>query len=163
MPRPATVGRLSLGVKPMPKRRDARRLASAVATALVALAVCCPLGAAEVADSVGEGRLLYRVHCAGCHGESGRGDGVASERLEEPPPDLSRIRERHAGEFPRAKVAEIIDGRRRSAAHGGRAMPVWGLTFQTPGLDSDQEGDVRGRITALTRYLETLQQPSSEP
>lgn len=116
-----------------------------------------------MAGSVGEGRLLYRVHCAGCHGESRRGDGVASERLEEPPPDLTRIRDRHAGEYPREKIVEIIDGRRRLAAHGGRAMLVWDLTFQTPGLDSDQEREARGRITALTHYLETLQRPSADP
>ena len=110
---------------------------------------------------VEEGKHLYRIHCQACHGESARGDGSMKDRLDTAPPDLTTIARRHQGDFPRDKVQEIIDGRHETSTHGSREMPVWGFTFQTSGLDSDQEEVVRGMVTALTRYLETIQSASS--
>ena len=36
-------------------------------------------------------------------------------------------------------------------------MPVWGFTFQSSGLDTDQEQVVREMVEALTRYLGSIQ------
>lgn len=59
--------------------------AGALALALPALDRPAP-GQAEPAaetarmERVAQGRLSYRIHCASCHGESGRGDGPLSEQ-----------------------------------------------------------------------------------
>lgn len=79
------------------------------------------------------------------------------DRLDTPPLDLTTIAHRNQGDFPRDKVYEIIDGRQEMPAHGSREMPVWGFTFQSSGLDADQEAVVRGMVTDLTRYLEAIQ------
>ncbi len=39
--------------------------------------------------SIAEGAALYPVHCAGCHGSAGHGDGPASSDLPVPPADLT--------------------------------------------------------------------------
>lgn len=41
------------------------------------------------ADSVDHGALLYRRHCASCHGTRGHGDGPVAASLAAPPPDLT--------------------------------------------------------------------------
>lgn len=41
------------------------------------------------AESLNAGRDLFVVGCAPCHGESGRGDGVAAASLERKPGDLT--------------------------------------------------------------------------
>jgi len=110
--------------------------------------------------AIAEGKLLYRVHCVACHGDQAKGDGAIRDQLETPPPDLTLIAQRNEGRFPAEKVFEAIDGRREVPAHGTREMPVWGFSFQAAGLDSDQEADVRGRISSLTRYLESIQVPA---
>ncbi len=47
-----------------------------------------PVEADEV--SLTRGEMLYRVHCALCHGETGKGDGVIAAFLQErKPPDLT--------------------------------------------------------------------------
>lgn len=110
---------------------------------------------------VKEGERLYRIHCQACHGESARGDGSMKDRLDTAPPDLTTISQRNQGEFPRHRVHEIIDGRQETPTHGSSEMPVWGFTFQTSGLDSDQDEVVRVMVTALTRYLESIQGSNS--
>lgn len=122
-------------------------------------AVCLPASIAvpAAASEVEDGKRLYRVHCLACHGETGRGDGPMTDQLEKPAPDLTTIAKENGGEFPTEAIHQIIDGRHESPAHGTRAMPVWGFTFQSTGHDTDQELEVRGMIAALTAYLESLQ------
>lgn len=108
-------------------------------------------------ESISSGRLLYRVHCESCHGEEGTGDGPMAEVLETPPSDLTRLSQKNDSKFPLDEVHEVIDGRRELREHGARTMPVWGMTFQDPGRDSNQEEEVQGRIRDLVRYLQTLQ------
>jgi len=125
----------------------------------------CPLLAAVLlvalyttAASAGEdGERLYRVHCLACHGESGHGDGPMRDQLDKPIPDLTTIAARNDWGFPVDKVHQIIDGRYESPAHGTREMPVWGFTFQSTGRDTAQEAEVQEMVSALTKYLETLQ------
>lgn len=44
---------------------------------------------AYTADSIDHGEVLYRKHCAACHGPHGRGDGPATAALAYLPPDLT--------------------------------------------------------------------------
>lgn len=117
------------------------------------------LGAGSEVD---EGRRLFRIHCQACHGKSAQGDGVMKERLDTAPADLTTLAQRNQGEFPHDEVYAIIDGRQELPTHGDREMPVWGFTFQSPGLDSDQDQVVRGMVEALTRYLESIQTARAE-
>jgi hypothetical protein len=106
----------------------------------------------------------FRLYCANCHGEGGRGDGPKTFGLSGPPPDLTRLSERNGGVFPRERLQAIIDGREILKNHGDREMPVWGVWFKMEaeedlgGAEGD-EGTVQRRITGLIDFLETLQEP----
>lgn len=114
--------------------------------------LCVVLGVSRVwaqeNGSTVTGAALYHTHCASCHGESGRGDGLVGAALRTPPADLTTITRKNGGLFPDGIVIEFIDGTRDVLAHGPRAMPVWGLVFQN-----------RETIDKIVDYLCTLQQP----
>lgn len=115
-----------------------------------------PAGTAD-AERIAAGRLSYRIHCASCHGESGRGDGPVTEHLKIRPTDLTRLAVSRKGSFPRTEVYEAIDGRREVRGHGPASMPVWGATFQERGKDTPQEQEVREKILDLVAYVESIQ------
>lgn len=132
-------------------------------TGLFAVALACllppatPGAGGEAPQPAPDGELLFRVHCASCHGPAARGDGPMREVLKVAPSDLTRLRASHDGEFPRDRCRELIDGRGELQSHGSREMPVWGMTFQDPGRTDRQEDEVGQRIDALLGYLESLQ------
>ncbi len=103
------------------------------------------------------GALSYRVHCLNCHGSSGTGDGPMAELLKIVPADLTRLAADNGGELPAERIYQAIDGRLDIAGHGSRRMPVWGIGFQDPGRDTDQEEAVRDKILDLVAYLKILQ------
>jgi mono/diheme cytochrome c family protein len=135
----------------------------------VLIVACClctspELGAGELPlkDEIDPGRFLFRVHCQSCHGPEGRGNGVMREVLTVAPADLTVISKRNDGSFPSHLMIETIDGRRNLPAHGAREMPVWGITFQTLDLDTNQEPEVERRIRDLVAYLESIQEPRED-
>lgn len=101
------------------------------------------------------GRYLYRTYCAVCHGRTARGDGPLADQMKKPPPELTRYAQRNGGVYPSAMVARIIDGRNPLPGHGGPDMPVWGDVFKAG--RGATEADVKARIDALVKYLESLQ------
>ena len=103
------------------------------------------------------GQSLYRVYCASCHGDSGKGDGSTAAYLTVKPTDLPKLSRRNGGEFPADRLREVIDGREEVRAHGSREMPLWGLTFQDWNADRGQEEEVRQKIDQLLSYLEMIQ------
>ena len=113
--------------------------------------------AAEAASHGLDGELLFRVHCASCHGLEARGDGPMRDVLRVTPTDLTLLRESNDGQFPWEHTREIIDGRGEVRGHGSSEMPVWGMTFQDPGRAEDQEDEIGLRIESLLRYLESIQ------
>jgi len=104
------------------------------------------------------GRETFQRHCASCHGASARGDGPAASALRPPPSDLTRIAARRGGEFPAGEIARFVDGRFSLAAHGSRAMPVWGerLGERIPEAGVSEE-IVRGQVSVLVEYLKSIQ------
>ena len=108
-------------------------------------------------DRVERGGQTYRTYCASCHGNTAEGNGPMAQVLKTKPADLARISQRNGGTFPEQRVASIIDGRLAILSHGPSAMPVWGLSFQDPGKDMDQEKEVQEKIKDLVAYLESVQ------
>ena len=117
----------------------------------------CLAGETDSSEAVQEGQRLYDYHCRGCHGDTGRGDGLTAETLKVKPSNLRKLARKNKGEFPLERVTQSIDGRRRTEAHG-TPMPIWGLQFQDPTTDVYQEGEVSLRIERLIEYLKTIQE-----
>jgi mono/diheme cytochrome c family protein len=106
------------------------------------------------------GAYSYRAFCASCHGESGRGDGVVADVLRKRPADLTTIRARRQGVFPREEIVAIVSGRTEVAGHGPSDMPVWGDSLLV--LENRDPKAVGRRIDALVSYLETIQSPGPQ-
>jgi hypothetical protein len=75
-------------------------------------------------------------------------------------PDLTLIARRASGEYPRDRIAGIIDGRHIIGAHGTRTMPVWGEDFSSLEIGNpDAERGTRLIIARLADYVWSLQRP----
>jgi mono/diheme cytochrome c family protein len=100
-----------------------------------------------------DAKAMFHEYCAVCHGEQGTGNGPAADALKKAPADLTQIARKNGGAFPKIKVARVIDGSDVVAAHGSRAMPVWGNIFRS------MEGSASEtlRVNALMAYIEGLQ------
>ena len=112
------------------------------------------------------GRAEYMTACAGCHGESGKGDCPLAGLLNIQTPSLTTITgTKGDGEFPMEWVIWMIDGRNIIRAHGAE-MPVWGDRYLASAEVSEAESEtpeseelvVRGRILSLAYYLESIQE-----
>lgn len=130
-----------------------------MALAVATLATGCAGQTRGESASTEEGGELYRLHCAGCHGAAGRGDGPVAPLMAVAVPDLTRIAARRGGRFPQDEVARIIDGLSPLAAHGTRHMPVWGYEFYSPDADDETaQRQAAERVEQLTRFLGSIQQ-----
>ncbi|MCL5776099.1 cytochrome c [Limibaculum sp. FT325] len=127
------------------------------------LAIATPCLAEQAAPPAGAED--YIEHCAVCHGERATGDGPLSWLLKVAPPDLTTLAKRNGGTFPFEHAYRVIDGRVEVAAHGTRAMPVWGSRFKSEAQHATDpqrrplaaEDVVTDRILTLIRYLERVQ------
>lgn len=100
------------------------------------------------AATLEQGRDLYRMHCASCHGEAGAGDGPAAKALTYPPRDF------RAAEFSFAPAGELpsheaLVERIRTGAPD-RGMPTW------KGMRDED-------LSALADYIKTFSPRWSEP
>lgn len=110
------------------------------------------------ADTTGQGE--YMIACAGCHGESGKGDGPLAGLLNIHTPDLTGLAARNNGEFPFEYTLFMIDRRNVIPVHGNE-MPVWGDRFLASATSQRGEtGEMvaRGRILSLVYYLQSIQE-----
>jgi mono/diheme cytochrome c family protein len=141
-------------------------------TTSLALAALLAASAAFAQDGPTEelelGRAEYMIACAGCHGESGKGDGPLAGLLDISTPDLTELSKRYSGSFPFRNTLLLIDGRNDIRAHGSE-MPVWGDRYmssaesvamaQFPGMSRKvADAITRGRLLSLVYYLESIQQ-----
>jgi mono/diheme cytochrome c family protein len=131
-------------------------------TALIALLMLT--GTVDAADYVAmSGKELYARFCASCHGTEGRGDGPVASAFKVEVPDLTLIARRAGGEYPRDRIARVIDGRHIIGAHGTRTMPVWGEDFSTLEIGNpDAERSTRLIIGRLADYVLLLQRPQGQ-
>ncbi len=139
----------------IPDQLSLAGLAAAVWAALtLSVATCSLAGEPPQYD----GQALYLNHCANCHGTYGEGDGAVTPSLNVVLQDLRYLSQRNDGQFPRAWLTRIIDGRESRQAHGPYDMPVWGAVLQTQeGYDEPANARVTAKIDAMVSYLETMQ------
>lgn len=111
--------------------------------------------------------LDFRRYCGQCHGTSGTGDGPVAPALKKKPANLTLLSANNGGVFPEEEVRDFIDGTKTSAAHGNRAMPIWGDAFrmrtasQGGGLTQGSVGltqqEVNTKINGLVMYVASIQ------
>ena len=102
---------------------------------------------------IANGADLYKNHCAVCHGLDARGQGPLAAAMKIVPADLTRIAAEPGGEFPDAKIADVIRNGGAVLGHGSRAMLPWGLYFS----ERHKPEVGRARIKALVAYIKSLQ------
>ncbi len=106
------------------------------------------------------GAELYKRFCSSCHGAHAKGDGPVAKSFKIEVPDLTRISQRHGGQFPADQIKKIIDGRQVLPPHGSREMPVWGFEFYLQNQNAgheDPQHRTEAIIARLTDYLRSLQ------
>ena len=122
------------------------------------MASCTTLSEHSVTPHDYSGVRLYQVFCASCHGLTGHGDGPVAPLVQAHVPDLTRISERHGGQFPTDELFRIIDGRTAVPTHGSREMPVWGFEFYGDNTrDAIARQQATETVTRLVDYLHTIQ------
>ena len=128
---------------------------------LAALSAAILLAASVGAPAQEAGRYEYMVACAGCHGESGKGQGTFAEWLTIDVPDLTGLSAANEGVFPYLDVFMVVDGRTGVRGHGS-AMPIWGDRYSATAQDAfgpyGAEVVTRGRIAVLVDYIESIQE-----
>jgi len=102
----------------------------------------------------------YTQHCAACHGESGKGDGIMAEGMKKTPADLTQIAKKNGGTFPTERIKQVVSGtlddRTIARVHGPKEMPVWGRYFYED--SSSSHAIAEARVGTLVEYLKTIQQ-----
>jgi len=103
-----------------------------------------------------EGQDDYAVHCAACHGETGKGDGPMAKLLVRPPTDITTLRAANGGTFPFWRVFDIVTGSSSVAGHDTFQMPHFWARFRS---DDYRLGyrDAHIRVLLLTHYIESIQ------
>ena len=107
-------------------------------------------------SQINEGKRLYETYCVTCHGTSAHGDGQLAKSLRKAPPDLTKLAMAHRGEFPEQEVFNAIDGTNRGADAAHSDMPQWKDVFSRMQEKLTEDG-VKARITAIVKYLESIQ------
>jgi len=103
--------------------------------------------------AIGQGRALYLMYCASCHGTDARGALTGTNHLSTP--DLTAIGARD-GRFVPAHVSMHIDGRMDAGATESD-MPCWGAAFSARSTHRD-EARAALKIWTLTKYVAFVQQ-----
>jgi len=125
-------------------------------TLFVVAVLALGMGSASAAEVRSPAQAAYLRYCSACHGEGGKGDGVASQTMRPHPTDLTALAKSNNGEFPSTKIIRVIDGRDSVRAHGDPNMPVWGEILKIEDGIA-QEAKVRGKVALITEYLRTIQ------
>ncbi|SDE82054.1 c-type cytochrome [Limimaricola pyoseonensis] len=131
------------------------------AIAAAVLLSACVAARPDPGPDPDDGAGLFAAHCAACHGAGGRGDGPLAAGLPRAPTDLTRLAPAGAP-FPHAKVMSHVHGYfRRDAADP--VMPDYSEVFAEPVIRFDSGDGILTAtpqpLVALSRYLESLQQP----
>ena len=110
------------------------------------LVVCLCLGVAGCGSygNKERGEVLYKEHCAICHGANLRGGGgVGVEGLGRIPADLTLLRFNAGGSFPKLEVLAIIDNYANGRQRGRMMRPFVHLTSEKLGQVRLEEGKTK--------------------
>jgi mono/diheme cytochrome c family protein len=108
---------------------------------LAVLAFSVALAGVARSQTVSEGKKLYATYCATCHGDQGKGDGVAARSLPVKPADhtnnavMSQLSDKY--------LTDIIT-KGGSAVNKSGFMPGWGSS-----LNAKQVADVVAYVRSL--------------
>ena len=129
--------------------------------AVVGAVFLCTSSVLVAANQAVIGKDEYLTNCASCHGTAGTGGGPVAASLNIKLPDLTQLTKNNGGEFPSARVYNLIDGRDEVQGHGSRDMPVWGDDYLAKTSRDEpianREESVSKRIHALVDYLKAIQ------
>lgn len=108
---------------------------------LVGLAYYLTVSGAAQAQTVAEGKSLYTSYCAACHGDQGKGDGVAARSLPVKPADHTNgaVMNQFSDKF----LTDIIT-KGGSAVNKSAFMPAWGSS-----LNNKQVSDIVAYLRSL--------------
>jgi Cytochrome c len=101
-------------------------------------------GHAPVSQGVVNGGVIYRHHCAVCHGDRGKGNGPAAATLTPRPTDLTRLT-RQTGTFPAARLAALLKGDDSVTPHRTPSMMIWAAIFVAEASGDTATADARVR------------------
>ena len=115
----------------------------------------------RMTDTIESGSKSFYRFCSICHGPNGEGNGMFSDHLITPPPDLTHLSKNNNDKFPWMDLYRIIDGNDINPEHGTSEMPIWGNQFDLSEWDhaKSEFSDVivRGRIFEILVYLQSIQ------
>jgi mono/diheme cytochrome c family protein len=101
----------------------------------------------------------YLTYCGACHGETGKGDGVAGTFMRPKPSDLTQLAKKAGGEFPTQRLTQILEGHTQIDPHGKADMPVWGEMFREEAAGNVAgEAAARGKIQQIIEHLRAIQE-----
>ena len=132
------------------------RLLAVFTTLCLWLAACGDFG------NVTRGAASYEQHCAICHGADLRGGGgVGVPGLSGIPADLTLLRVKAGGTFPKAEVLAILDNYAEGQQRGRMMRPFAHLYSDQLGRVTTQDGRTRvPRPQAdLLAFLISVQEP----
>ena len=110
-------------------------------------------------DSADAGKEMYVSYCASCHGEDGKGTGLAAPALSRPVPNLSLLSAYNAGRYPRYRVFTALSKFGESHQAGTKwEMPDWHKAFVSLNPSCPMLADLRARN--INDYVESLQIPN---
>jgi hypothetical protein len=127
---------------------------------LAALALMSGLALAATAPTEFDfGKREYESLCAGCHGVTGRGDGVNRAYLERSPADLTVMARNNGGEFPYMHFYVVVDGRYEDGTDMPCFADVYARRAAEDYLDVPYEVDryLDTRLVALAHHVARLQ------
>lgn len=105
------------------------------------------------------GKEMYVSYCASCHGEDGKGTGLAAPALSRPVPNLSLLSAYNAGRYPRYRVFTALSKFGESHQAGTKwEMPDWHKAFVSLNPACPMLADLRARN--INDYVESLQIPN---
>ncbi len=127
-----------------------------VALLVVAKATLFPLPPSLFPQDTTAGKLVYETWCAGCHGETGAGDGLGARYMLPRPRDFTgaifKVRTTASGQLPTdADVMRVID-----EGLPGTAMPGW----RTRLSDGERRHVMAYLKTFSAFFADTTQRPT---
>lgn len=100
-------------------------------------------------------RTIFRLQqsCALCHGQRGKGDGLAASTLTPRPANLATLTKRN-GTFPAAHIEAVLKGTEPVGAHSPTMM-IWRSLFLADA--NGNEAVANERVHDVVMFIESIQ------